>query len=190
MIALLSLAALVPAGLVPAAHAQDGPVADAGPEKVKQVIVYGEDPCPKSAGDEITVCARMAEKERYRIPEALRTDPNDPKVQSWMNRAQAIEYVGQSGTDSCSPVGGGGFTGCFQKMARNAKAERKALLGDASWADAVSAQREKRLSGIDAESEDVEGRVKAEEAAEAAKAQRAAAIGSDATVTSGTAPGN
>lgn len=174
LIALLSLTAMIPV-----AHAQaPSEVADAGPEKVKQVIVYGEDPCPTSAGDEITVCARMAEKERYRIPEGLRTDPNDPKVQSWMNRAEAIEYVGREGTDSCSPVGGGGFTGCLQKMTRTARAERKALMGDVSWANMVAAEREKRLSGLDAESEEVEQRVKAEEAAAAAKAAASATPGS------------
>ncbi|CAN5201499.1 hypothetical protein BH10PSE13_BH10PSE13_16090 [soil metagenome] len=170
LITLLSFAVLVPS-----VHAQESvPVGDTGPEKVKQVIVYGQDPCPSSGGDEITVCARLAEKERYRIPEGLRTDPNDPKVQSWLNRAQSIEYVGREGTDSCSPVGGGGFTGCFQKMARAAKAERKALMGDVSWSNLVAAEREKRMAGLDAESEDVEKRVKAEEAAEAAKAKAAA----------------
>lgn len=170
----------------PAAHAQEADQGVAGPEKVKQVIVYGTDPCPKSSGDEITVCARLAEKERYRIPETLRTDPNDPHVQSWANRAQSIEYVGQSGTDSCSPVGGGGFTGCFAKMARAAKMERKAMMGDTGWANLVAAEREKRLAGIDAESEEVEGRVKAEEAAEAAKANTR----TNATVTSATPPAN
>ncbi len=111
----------------------------------------------------------MPGKDRYRIPPELRTDPNDPKVQSWLNRAEAIEYVGKSGTDSCSPVGGGGFTGCFQQIARNAKAERKALMGSASWADLVAAEREKRLSVIDADSTKIEARVKAEEVAEQAQ---------------------
>ncbi|HEX7821928.1 MAG TPA: hypothetical protein VF463_15065 [Sphingobium sp.] len=156
----------LPAFLAAAAHAQ-APASAPAPEteKVQQVIVYGDDPCPTSGGDAITVCARMPGKDRYRIPPELRTDPNDPKVQSWLNRAEAIEYVGKSGTDSCSPVGGGGFTGCFQQIARNAKAERKALMGSASWADLVSAEREKRLSVIDADSDKIEARVKAEEAA-------------------------
>jgi hypothetical protein len=168
LIAILSLGAMLPA-FVPAARAQQGP--DAGTEKVQQIIVYGDDPCPASSGDAITVCARLPDKDRYRIPAALRTDPNDPKVQSWLNRAQSIEYVGRSGTDSCSPVGAGGFTGCFQQMARNAKAERKAMMGDASWADLVAAEREKRLSVIDADSAKIEAHAKAEEAADAAKAQ-------------------
>lgn len=167
---LLSLLALPAFGAV--AHAQAAPADPAPPgnERVKQVIVYGDDPCPASQGDEITVCARMAERERYRIPAELRTDPNDPHVQAWMNRAESIEYVSRtSGTDSCSPVGGGGFTGCFQRLSRQAREERRTLLGDSTWANAVSAERERRLSGIDAESEQVEQRVKAEEAAAAAR---------------------
>ncbi|HEX7853955.1 MAG TPA: hypothetical protein VF503_09690 [Sphingobium sp.] len=164
---LLSLSATMP-GSAAFAQAQ-GP--DAGPEKIKQVIVYGNDPCPTSTGDEIAVCARLPDKDRYRIPKELRTDPNDPKVQSWMNRAESIEYVGRSGTDSCSPVGAGGATGCFQKLARNARAERKALLGDSSWSDLVAAEREKRLSTIDADSESIERQAKAEEAADRAQAR-------------------
>jgi hypothetical protein len=88
---------------------------------------------------------------------------------------RSIEYVGRSGTQSCSPVGAGGFTGCFSQIARAAKEERKQM-GDASWADLVSAEREKRLSKIDKDSDQIEARVKAEEAAkEKAKADAAAA---------------
>jgi hypothetical protein len=162
---LLSLAAAAPFFVTPV-QAQ---APEAGAEKVKQVIVYGDDPCPTSAGDEISVCARMPDKERYRIPSALRTDPNDPKVQSWLNRAESIEYVGKSGTDSCSPVGGGGFTGCFQALARNARAERRTMMGDSSWADLVEAERAKRLSVIDAESKQIEAQAKADEAAASAR---------------------
>lgn len=148
------------------ASAQPAPQAAASDtEKVKQVIVYGNDPCPMSDSGEILVCARLPDGDRYRIPKELRTDPNDPRVQSWANRAQSIEYVGRSGTESCSPVGGGGFTGCFAQLAKAAKEERKAMLGSASWADLVAKERQKRLSTIDAESEQIEARVKAEEAA-------------------------
>src|SRR3546814_2136975 len=87
-----------------------------GSVKINQLIVYGDDPCPESNADQITVCARKGENERFRIPEALREDPNAPGNESWTNRAVAMEYVGRSGTDSCSPVGGGGFTGCFSKL--------------------------------------------------------------------------
>ncbi len=47
------------------------------------MIVYGDDACPPSTDDTIVVCARKPEGERYRIPEVLRGDPNDPKNQAW-----------------------------------------------------------------------------------------------------------
>jgi len=141
----------------------------AGPsnERIRQVIVYGDDPCPASEGDEILVCARHEEKERYRIPEELRREePGSTVNEAWGSRAKSIEYVGRTGTESCSPVGGGGATGCFNQLAAKAKAERKQM-GDKSWADLVAAEREKRLSKIDEDSEEIEARVKAEEAAKA-----------------------
>ena len=147
-----------------AAFAQ--PAATAGPtdtEKVKQVFVYGDDPCPPSVGDEIVVCARMPNNERYRIPQELRTDPNSAAVQSWVNRARSIEYVGAEGINSCSPSGAGGFTGCFTQIAREAKEEREKMLGSASWADAVAKAREERLGNLDAESAQIEAQARAEE---------------------------
>ena len=92
------------------------------------LIVYGNDPCPTSNGEEIVVCARLDESERYRIPEPLRGTRDQPADSAWSSRARSIEYVGASGTMSCSPVGAGGFTGCTQEMWRAARAERGALL--------------------------------------------------------------
>lgn len=157
--ALMTLAAVQPVQ----AQEQAGP----SNERIRQVIVYGDDPCPKSEGDEILVCARHEEKERYRIPEELRgEEPGSTKNEAWGSRATSIEYVGRTGTESCSPVGAGGVTGCFNQIAAKAKAERK-LSGDRSWADLVAEKRQERLSKIDAESEEIEQRVKAEEAAKA-----------------------
>ena len=139
-----------------------------GPDdtRVKQVIVYGDDPCPVSEADEILVCARQDEKERYRIPEGLRREEiGSTKSEAWTSRVRSIEYVGVGGTQTCSPVGGAnGFTGCFSKLARQAKAER-ATMGDKSWADLVAAERAKRLGTIDKDSDEIEARVKAEEKA-------------------------
>ncbi|QUT05930.1 hypothetical protein KFK14_23875 [Sphingobium phenoxybenzoativorans] len=137
-----------------------------GGEKVNLVIVYGDDACPESSSGDIVVCARKEEQERYRIPEPLRGDPNAPAKQAWGERAKSIEYVGKSGTESCSPAGSGGTTGCFNRLAQMARAERKQA-DNASWNDLVAAEREKRLAKIDAESEAIEQRVKAEEAAKA-----------------------
>lgn len=154
------------------------PVGPSGPEdteKVKQVFVYGDDPCPQGAADEIVVCARLPDNDRYRIPKDLRGDPNSPAVQSWANRARTLETVGASGINSCSTAGAGGFTGCFAQLARKAKEERETMLGSATWADAVAAERDKRLGNLDAESEAVEARVKQDEANAAADEAAAAA---------------
>ena len=163
-LSLLALGAAMPA------IAQTGPAEP----RVKQVIVYGTDPCPISEGDEILVCARQGEEERYRIPKELRREEiGSTKNESWTSRVRSIEYVGASGTQSCSPVGGGGFTGCFSKIAKEAKAERKAM-GDKSWADLVAAERAKRLGTIDKDSEEIEAQVKAEEKAKAEAAAQSA----------------
>lgn len=165
-IAILATAAAL-AGFANPALAQDDQLpAQAGTEKVNLVIVYGDDACPTSQGEEIVVCGRKGESERYRIPEPLRGDPNQASKQAWGERYKSIEYVGRDGTESCSPTGGGGATGCFAKIAKMAKAERQQA-DNASWGDLVAAERAKRLSTIDADSEAIEKRVKAKEAAEA-----------------------
>jgi hypothetical protein len=148
---------------VPAA----GP-ADPG-EKINQVIVYGNDPCPEStAANEITVCARKDEGERYRIPEPLRGTDN-PINRAWTDRVMAYETVGKTGTLSCSPVGPGGFTGCTQQLIHNAFAEKKGAPGDVRFSDLIDAERAKRLSTTDQEARETQARVEAEEKAYEAK---------------------
>jgi hypothetical protein len=143
---------------------------DAG-ERVNQLVVYGDDPCPSSSDGEIVVCARKDEGERYRIPESLRGDPDAAVNQAWTERVRAYEYVGKSGTMSCSPVGAGGFTGCTQNLINQAYAE-KAQGDGVNWAKLIEDERQKRLDRIDAESEAVEARVLE---IEAQREQRAAA---------------
>lgn len=147
--------------------------ATAGSERVNLVIVYGDDACPQSAGTDIVVCARKGEEERYRIPEPLRGDPNKPSNQAWGERVRSMEYVGRTGTESCSATGPGGFTGCFNQLARLAKAERQAA-DNASWKDLVEAERGRRLSTIDADSKAIEARAVAEEKAQATQPQHTA----------------
>ena len=74
MIAAFALASAAAPALAQqgAAPAETG---TAGSEKVNIVIVYGDDACPQSQGDDIVVCARKGEEERFRIPEPLRGDP-------------------------------------------------------------------------------------------------------------------
>src|SRR3546814_20034609 len=96
-----------------------------GSVKINQLIVYGDDPCPESNADQITVCARKGENERFRIPEALREEPNAHGNESWNNRAVGMDYVGRSGADRWSAGGGGGLTGCIYKLMREARDDRK-----------------------------------------------------------------
>lgn len=131
--------------------------AQAPGEKVNQLIVYGDDPCPPSTGDEITVCARKDESERYRIPEPLR-GATSPQNDAWNNRVLAYETVGKGGTASCSPVGPGGSTGCTQQLIQRAYAEKES---DPSvrFGELIAAERERRLSTIDAEAAETQARV-------------------------------
>jgi hypothetical protein len=112
-----AIAALVAA---PAAAQEDGPRSE------RALIVYGDDPCPPSQGDEIVVCARRPEEERYRIPEALRRGARRPE-QSWGTRAAELEDAQRDGRpNSCTVVGSFGQTGCTSDMIRQWYAERRA----------------------------------------------------------------
>ncbi|HEX8365596.1 MAG TPA: hypothetical protein VF603_09980 [Allosphingosinicella sp.] len=98
----------------------------AGPnQRVSQIIVYGDDPCPASNAEEIVVCARRPEDDRYRIPEPLRGNSQVSDNQSWAANARSLEYVGRGGIQSCSTVGPGGFTGCWAEMMRQAREDRR-----------------------------------------------------------------
>ncbi len=126
-----------------------------GNERVNQLIVYGDDPCPQSTNDQINVCARKPEGERYRIPEALRGNPNDPANQAWATKATELQYVGRSGIGSCSPVGAGGMIGCYNDLVRQARAER-AGRDEVNWNRLIEEARQERLGRIDAEAAAVE----------------------------------
>ena len=118
-------------------------------EKVNMVIVYGDDDCPPSTDQEIVVCSRMAEDERYRIPETLRFS-EDPANSAWAKRVERLEMVGAFGTMSCSPAGAGGFTGCTQQMIDAAYADKKEGK-DVRFGQLIAQAREDRLSTIDGE---------------------------------------
>ena len=93
-------------------------------DSISEVIVYGTDPCPRSSNNEVVVCARKPEAERYRIPEKLRAGGPRQSRDAWANKARALETVGSTGTFSCSPVGPGGYTGCLTQVINQAKRER------------------------------------------------------------------
>jgi hypothetical protein len=94
-------------------------------QRVNEIIVYGTDPCPRSTDDEVVVCARKPESERFRIPERLRQGGSLQSRQAWANRAIAFETYSKTGINSCSPVGPGGHTGCSQQLINQAFKERR-----------------------------------------------------------------
>ncbi|MAM40537.1 MAG: hypothetical protein CL949_19000 [Erythrobacter sp.] len=146
---LFALAALGTAALAAPVQAQT-PV-DTGDESYNMVIVYGDDACPPSDDGTIVVCARQAESERFRIPESMRfTD--GPGTQSWAERVERLEMVGDFGTLSCSPAGAGGMTGCTQEMIRKAYAD-KGNSNAVRFSEVIAAARAERLSTIDEDAE-------------------------------------
>lgn len=169
-IASLSTVAVIAASFASfPAFAQDQPG-----DKVNQLIIYGDDICPESKEGEIVVCARKDEGERYRIPENLRSGGLGlAKNEAWSQRVKSYEYVGATGTNSCSPSAAGGFTGCTQALLRQAYAER-GIDDTVNWGKLIEDERQKRLSRIDGEAEAVEERLLEIEAQREAR-ERAAA---------------
>lgn len=101
--------------------------APAAAQQNSVLVIYGDDKCPTNDnGEEIVVCQRLDESERFRIPKDLRTIEVTPNRESWAVRQESNSQVGATGTNSCSAVGANGASGCFIQAARAAKAERKA----------------------------------------------------------------
>ena len=119
---LLSGAALAFAGGIAALPA---PAAAQAEPNVAEIIVYGNDPCPRSTDDQVVVCARRPEAERYRIPPNMRQSGTPQQMQSWAVRSKSLETAGNTGINSCSPVGPAGYTGCLQRLIKEARGERK-----------------------------------------------------------------
>lgn len=99
--------------------------ADAQSTRRGQIIVYGADPCPRQADDEVVVCVRRPAEERYRIPEAYRPTGDRQQGQSWARQSQDLRTVGATGPGSCSEVGPGGHTGCLLKQIQRNEAENE-----------------------------------------------------------------
>ena len=94
-------------------------------QRISEIIVYGNDPCPRSTDDEVVVCARKPESERYRIPERFREGGTRQQREAWANKARSVEMVGRTGIQSCSPVGPAGYTGCMEQMINQAREESR-----------------------------------------------------------------
>jgi hypothetical protein len=120
MLKKITCAALVAAPLLWAAPA----LAQSNPGGV--LIIYGQDKCPTNQnGEEIQVCRRLDESERFRIPQDLREAEVKPQQESWAVRAQGALNTGETGIGSCSTVGPGGGTGCFGQQAAQSRAENR-----------------------------------------------------------------
>ncbi len=114
-------------GLMPVpAEAQSRSASPSSANQVRQIVVFGRDPCPRSSGGDIVICARRPESERYRVPRAVRERGREQSGASWAARARSLEYIGRTGIQSCSTVGPGGHTGCWEQMMRAAREEREA----------------------------------------------------------------
>jgi hypothetical protein len=108
-LAVALIAALAPAPILAQSRA------DQQRQQVRQVIVYGNDPCPRQSGDDIVVCARRPESERFRVPPTTR-DPEAPAARSNLDRDQEAREIGATGIGSCSASGPGGASGCLQQQ--------------------------------------------------------------------------
>ncbi len=95
-------------------------LAQQGNYRSRTIVVFGDDPCPTSTNpDEIIVCARRPEEERFRIPRELREAERAAAIarvdRVGENRAAlASGRDSATGIGSCSPVGPGGIIGCTQ----------------------------------------------------------------------------
>lgn len=72
--------------------------------------------CKSLDRDDIIVCANRGQRSPYRLPDTSK-DPFDPfgDTKSVMNERVGWAAEGDLGTQSCSAVGPGGWTGCMVK---------------------------------------------------------------------------
>jgi hypothetical protein len=97
------------------------PATAQGTYRERSVVVYGNDPCPKAANpDEIVVCARRPEEERFRIPRSVREQEAEAIARRDNVAAGRAELASgrpsATGIGSCSAVGPGGALGCTQGL--------------------------------------------------------------------------
>lgn len=104
-----------------AARAEAPPIPTPTPEKpTVSILVYGDDPCPAAKGDEIVVCSRQPESERYRIPKRFRGKKESVAGNNaWSNKVSADDAASRTAAgvpNSCSAVGTGGQSGCYSQF--------------------------------------------------------------------------
>ncbi len=143
LIGLCLAAVVVP--MAARAEPPPAPAAAAAPadseSRTISIVVYGDDPCPTAKGDEIVVCARQPESERYRIPKRFRSRKQDTAPNnSWANKVRGTEDASRMAAglpNTCSAVGSGGQSGCYSQFLsqsaeqrRQQKADQDAITGN------------------------------------------------------------
>ena len=96
------------------------------PQRIRNVLLFGDEQCPKAEDpEEIVVCANAGDSP-YRIPKRFRDEQKmTGDSVSWSRRAEVVEEVNRVGLpNSCSPVGSGGQTGCSRAFIRQWAQER------------------------------------------------------------------
>jgi hypothetical protein len=118
---LLSLAA---SGTLGAVALMPHPAAAQQADRI--IDIYGDDKCPSDNGQQIVVCHRHSETERYRIPKTLRDQEAAPQAVG-NNGVAALNSTGSTGVqvNSCNSIGAGVAVGCT-KQAADAWAAQKA----------------------------------------------------------------
>ena len=96
------------------------------PQRQRTLVVYGDDPCPPSHDNDVVVCARRPEEERYRIPAPLRRGNRRGEMSWTAQNAELEDAQRDSRPNGCSVVGSFGQSGCTQAMIRQWWAERRA----------------------------------------------------------------
>jgi hypothetical protein len=113
----LFAAALFLAAVPAAAQEETGAPQTELAERTSTSIVYGDEACPKAQEDEIVVCARRPERDRYRIPKELRNKGDPPSETSWGARNELLEEAARANLPgSCSVVGSYGQSGCQRQF--------------------------------------------------------------------------
>ena len=118
---------LLGAGAIGLSAVSASPAAAQARDRV--IIIYGNDKCPASQGQEIVVCKRAPETERFRIPKDLRDSEPEPQAAGGnIGALSAVNTTGGTGVQvqSCNAVGAGVNAGCFSNQLDAWKAQQKA----------------------------------------------------------------
>lgn len=104
-----------------------------GPAQAQQadriIDIYGNDRCPASNGQQIVVCRKHPETERFRIPKDLRDTEREPQAAGGnVNAVAAVNTTGGTGVqiNSCNAIGAGVNAGCTKQGLDAWKAQQRA----------------------------------------------------------------